>query len=114
MRDTPVHLEPVKTDRGFSHLPPITDGYGSSIHVYESSAASGPHVWVKIREESVTPRGGKTTEICVHLSMEDLVKLGEQIEWMKTHHYQGEWESTTSRRHSWFTRFTSWIRPNRG
>lgn len=108
MRDTPVHLEPVKTDRGFSHLPPITDGYGSSVHVYESSAADGPHVWVKIREEQTTPRGGRTAEICAHLTMEELVKLGEQIEWMKQHHYQGACESAPKK--SLWSRFTARLR----
>lgn len=108
MRKIPVHLEPVKTDRGFQHLPSIADGYGSSIRVYESSAATEPYVWVKIREELTTPRGGQTKEICAHLAMEDLVKLGEQIEWMKQHHYQGAWEDEIKQ--SWWSRLVARLR----
>lgn len=101
MSDDSLHLQPVVTGRGFRHMPPITDDRGASVHVYESSAADGPHVWVKIRtngsyeSRGTRPSSSKNdyTELCAHLTLDDLVKLGEQIEWFKQHHYQGAHES---------------------
>lgn len=113
MSESRIHLEPVVTDRGFRHMPPITDGYGSSVHVYESSAADGPHVWMKIRtDDSYENRGtwhGSSkkdhAELCAHLTLDDLVKLGEQIEWFKKNHYQGAHPSVNrASRWSWLTR----------
>lgn len=113
MSTDPTHLRPTVSDRGFRHMPPVVGTYDSTVKLYESSAADGPHVWLMITS---TDRryDDCNSSLTAHLELTELVKLGEQIEWMKTHHYQGEWESTTSRRHSWFTRFTSWIRLNRG
>ena len=39
----------VRGDRGFhGYGKPFRDTYGSEIEVYESSAAEGPHVWLKV------------------------------------------------------------------
>ena len=36
-------------DRGFhGYGSPLTDSYGGTLEVYESSAACAPHVWLKI------------------------------------------------------------------
>lgn len=107
MSDKPVHLEPVKTDRGFAHLPPIIDEYGTSVHVYESSAASGAYVWLMLtggdrQDDDCNP------SVTAHLTLSELVKLGEQIEWMKQNHYQGEWEDTPKK--SLWSRFVAQLR----
>ena len=39
---------PKKSERGFARFPEIECSYGSKIQVYESSAASGPHLWLGI------------------------------------------------------------------
>ena len=107
MRDKPVHLEPVKTDRGFSHLPPIIDERGTSVRVYESSAASNAYVWLMItggdRQDSDC-----NPSVTAHLTLTELHELGEQIEWMKQHHYQGAWEGEIKQ--SWWSRFVARLR----
>lgn len=49
------HLKYTTTDRGFDRMPPIPSEYpGGSVQVYESSAASGPHIWLN----AIAPEGG--------------------------------------------------------
>jgi hypothetical protein len=40
-----------QTDRGFFDFANFTDGYGNEVLVRESSAASGPHLWIYIQGE---------------------------------------------------------------
>lgn len=39
---------PTISDRGFAHWPTMPTSYGHAIDVRESSAASGPHLWLDI------------------------------------------------------------------
>lgn len=69
-------------------MPPIIGVYDSHVRLYESSAADGPHVWLAITSNK------KNYDDChpsltAHLELTELVKLGEQIDWLKKHHYQG-------------------------
>jgi hypothetical protein len=51
-------------DRGFlGYGSPLTCSYGTSIEVYESSSAEGPHAWLKMRQ-------GDRSEAFAHLSEE--------------------------------------------
>jgi hypothetical protein len=74
---TPEHLAVTTSDRGFQYLPALPGARGGSVEVYESSAADGPHVWLK------------ATETPLHLSAETAVKLAEQLVMLVQSHYQG-------------------------
>ena len=39
---------PEKSERGFAQFPEVECSYGSKVKVYESSAASGPHLWLNV------------------------------------------------------------------
>lgn len=73
--------EPTITDRGFKHMPAIAGTYGGSIHAYESSAASAPHLWVSATDED------DSTAI-IHLTLDQALRLAEQIRYLAEHHYQ--------------------------
>lgn len=70
-------VEPTYSDRGFKHLDPITTGE-DEVRAYESSAASAPHIWVSVNEESI------------HLNLEQVDELIKQLEFLKYNHYQLE------------------------
>lgn len=74
---TPEHLAVTTSDRGFQYLPALPGANGGNVEVYESSAASGPHIWLK------------ATESPLHLSAENAVKLAEQLVMLVQSHYQG-------------------------
>ena len=52
--DLPEHLRAVTSDRGFKRLPPISATHGGrpagQVRVYESSAATGPHLWLAVEQ----------------------------------------------------------------
>lgn len=72
------HMQPQTSDRGFNRMPDITGPYGHTISAYESSAASGPHLWISI---------GDTT---AHLTAEQAWQFSQQIQWLVTNHYHGD------------------------
>jgi hypothetical protein len=78
--DVQKHLTPRVTGRGFKWLPPIPGEYGGQAEVYESSAASGPHLWLKVQYDD-----GDAT---LHLTVENSRLLAEQLTWLADHHYQ--------------------------
>lgn len=86
MTEVPEHLRPkVGGDRGFLHMPPIPSTYGGYVRVYESSNASGPHLWVTVHEKMV---GGVPVGAFAHLTVEGAVLLAQQIIYLAEHHYQ--------------------------
>lgn len=72
------HLAATATDRGFDHYPAIPGAYGGEVRAYESSAASGPHVWLSVDGETI------------HLTAENAKKLAEQLLALVANHYQNE------------------------
>ena len=81
--------EPTITDRGFKHMNPIEGAYGGSIRVYESSAASGPHIWAAIEQlTDLNDPSSKLFTATVHLSLDSAVTLREQIHELIETHYQ--------------------------
>jgi hypothetical protein len=72
------HLTPRTTERGFDHYMAIPGAYGGEAEVYESSAASSPHVWLKV------------TDSPLHLTAENATKLAEQLLALVAGHYQNE------------------------
>jgi len=70
------HLTPTTSSRGFDRYPAIPGAYGGQAEVYESSAASSPHVWLA------------TTDPRLHLTAENAGKLAEQLLALVANHYQ--------------------------
>lgn len=91
MGDLPEHLTEKQSDRGFTSLPPIPGTYGGEALVYESSAASGPHLWLKVQvPASLNEPDGPAVETIFHLDAEDAWKLADQIRHLVRNHYQGD------------------------
>lgn len=84
--DTPAHLEPIWTDRGFKHMPEIEDRYGTTVQVIESSAATAPHIYLFLE-----PCG--LDSVAAHLTLEDAAKLRDQLDYLIRNHYQLETEA---------------------
>lgn len=85
------HLQPTTTDRGFKHMPPIPSKYGGDVKVYESSAAIGPHLWLRAESPvDMNKPDGPTVEAVIHLRADDAWHLSEQLQWLLEHHYQGD------------------------
>lgn len=85
-----AHLQPMKTSRGFTHLPAIPGAYGGEVTTYESSAASSPHVWLNVivPMDTNNPKEGQNVEATLHLSLDNAAKLSEQLSWLIVNHYQ--------------------------
>ncbi len=64
-------------------MPPLDGEYGGTVQAYESSAAGGPHVWLKLQSEE----DGKAT---LHLTAENAWRLSEQLQKLVREHYQGD------------------------
>jgi hypothetical protein len=91
----PEHLRATTSnDRGFRRLPPIPGTHGGrpagQVHVYESSAANGPHLWLSVEQPADRnhPENGEVVEATVHIALDDAMKVADQIRWMAEHHYQ--------------------------
>ena len=83
------HLTPEAGSRGFLRLPPISSVYGGEVEVYESSMASGPHIWLKATcPDNLNDPQGKQVEAVAHLTIEDAAKLAQQINYLIDNHYQ--------------------------
>lgn len=77
--------------RGFDRLPPIPSEYGGEVSVYESSAALGPHVWLKaVAPVDLNDPDGPTREVPIHLTAENAWRLAEQLQLLVRNHYQGD------------------------
>ena len=80
----PAHLEPIWTDRGFKHMPAIQGrDEDEVVKVYESSAADGPHVWLRVEEDRVSYASA-------HLTLEHAAELRDQLDYLIRNHYQLE------------------------
>lgn len=85
------HLEPLVSKRGFDHMPPVPSTYGGQVRVYESSAASGPHIWLLLDDvpDNLNDPAGVRLHAFAHLKVENALKLAEQIQKLCKDHYQG-------------------------
>jgi hypothetical protein len=83
------HLEPMTSGRGFDYLPPIPSEYGGEVSVSESSAASGPHVWLRATAPvDLNEPNGPTHQVPIHLTAENALRLADQLRYIVEHHYQ--------------------------
>lgn len=76
------------TDRGFRHTPMIPGTYGGGVRAYESSAASGPHVWVLAECYADANNQTGHIEAMVHLPVEDARLFADDINRVCDRHYQ--------------------------
>lgn len=66
------------TDRGFTHMEPVTTATNETVRVYESSSATQPRIWLEINGEAA------------HLSLKQASQIERQLRWLRKHHYQLE------------------------
>lgn len=86
---TPEHLQVETSDRGFKRLPSIPSEYGGALHVYESSAASGPHVWLVASAPADANRpDGPRVDAFMHLTAVNAQRLSEQLAFLVRNHSQ--------------------------
>ncbi|WP_431728520.1 hypothetical protein [Verrucosispora sp. TAA-831] len=86
----PAHLVKTTTDRGFTHLPPIPSEYGGHVTVSESSAADGPHVWLRATcPVDLNNPHGDAKETAMHLAADNALRVAEQLQQTVREHYQG-------------------------
>ena len=80
---------PSFSDRGFAHFNPVPSEYGGDVRVSESSAASGPHLWLRIVSPvDLNDRYGPQQESVAHLTLENATTLRDQLTYLINHHYQ--------------------------
>jgi hypothetical protein len=74
--------------RGMGRMVNIPGAYGGGVDVYESSAASWPHLWLKAQEH-VNPndRDSRLKEVIVHLRAESAWLLARQLCALVQQHY---------------------------
>ncbi|RJQ66135.1 hypothetical protein D5S17_35490 [Pseudonocardiaceae bacterium YIM PH 21723] len=91
-RDRALLGEVNRSDRGLDYPEPVTDKYGSQVTVHTSSAANGPHIWVRIattRPDMVERNPDGTLEISLHLAGQDGRALQTRLGHVLDSHYQG-------------------------
>jgi hypothetical protein len=79
--------DPSYTDRGFAHMPAVASEYGGSVRVYESSAATGPHIW--LQAEGLDGLKGPHASVPIHLTLANATVLRDQLTRLIENHYQG-------------------------
>ena len=71
--------------------PPSPSNYGGEARIYESSNASGPHIWLDATcPADLNRKDGPTVEASLHLTAESAWQLAEQLMTLVAHHYQGD------------------------
>ena len=89
------HTEPHPNARGFAALPELETSYGAKVKVWESSAATHAHLWLKIEEPDDLNQharqgdryDGGWHEATAHVSVETAQALAEQLMAAVEHHY---------------------------
>jgi len=85
------HTEPTVTERGFRHMPDIPSTTGGHVRVYESSAASGPHIWIRTEQPSdLNDPSSDPVEAVAHLPLEAAEQLRDQLTALIANHYQND------------------------
>lgn len=70
------------SERGFEQYGEVETKYGHTIRVYESSSASGPHVWMQTRQspESGAPHGMGPEEATAHLDLVQAMRVRKLLD----------------------------------
>lgn len=86
--DKPPHMRPELSNRGFKHMPALDVAYGGRLSAYESSAAEEPHLWLNaVAVNHPGMPGSDKTTATIHLSLDDAVRLIQQLDWLIANHY---------------------------
>jgi hypothetical protein len=81
------------TDAGFLYMDPIPSAYGGEVDVRESSAAMGPHLWMRMTcPVDLNNPYGEMKEAVAHLRLNDALRLAAQITTLAAHHFQTQEE----------------------
>lgn len=87
MADLPIRT----SQRGFNYHAPIPSEYGGHITVSESSAANGPHIWVRaVCPADLNHPDGPTVETAMHLTADNAWLLARQLAAAVVGHYHGD------------------------
>ena len=84
LRDESAEVPFDTSDRGFRYYESIPSAYGHKIDVYESSAASGPHIWLAIDGDEALIED----KAHVHLTVEQAQRLRDTLDAAIVNHYQ--------------------------
>ncbi|MFC3454035.1 hypothetical protein [Amycolatopsis speibonae] len=85
------HLDGAQSSRGFKRMPPIPSEYGGDVHVYESSGATAPAIWLTATAPAdLNNRDGAQVEAPLHLTADNAWRLAEQLMTLVANHYQGD------------------------
>ena len=81
--------DPEITGRGFQRHAPVPSEYGGHVEVYESSAASGPHIWLRVESPvDLNNPAGDMKEGVAHLTLDNAVLVRDQLTQLIENHYQ--------------------------
>ncbi len=81
--------QPTVTGRGFQRHAPVPSEYGGHVEVYESSAASGPHIWLNVEcPANLNDPAGAFKEAVAHLTLDNATLLRDQLTQLIENHYQ--------------------------
>lgn len=95
--DLPVHT----SQRGLDYHTPIPSEYGGYITVSESSAAEGPHIWVRTRcPVDLNRPDGPTLQTALHLTADNAWQLARQLAATVASHYQGDARAAEHEQHA--------------
>lgn len=86
----PAHLRYTATARGALHMPELHTHAHGSLHISESTSDSGAFVW--LRASAASSLGQPFVdrhEVVLHVSLDDISLLIEQLEFMLDHHRKG-------------------------
>lgn len=84
------------SSRGFLQGKPIPSSYGGEVSVFESSAASAPHIWVEItsptslNDYAINKENyeGDWDVASAHITLENARVLRDQLDFLLENHYQ--------------------------
>lgn len=89
MPDDKLYID--TSDRGLNYHLPVPSKYGGGVSVSTSSAASGPHVWLRATVPvNLNEPTGPTHEAPMHLAGADAWLLVRQLAALVVNHYQGD------------------------
>ena len=77
-----------KDDRGLTTFADFRCAYGTEIRVKESSAASGPHIWIFMEEDLRIMTKAEPGMASAHLTFAQARKLVKALETAMAEHYQ--------------------------
>lgn len=73
------------SDRGFKQVHMMTDLYGATVRVVESSLATEPAVWIFVEGGGVNDNHGS-----IHMNFSHIDDIIKALKWIKKNHYQKE------------------------